>query len=109
MYLLERCSLFFSFSRQQEGLLIDCGAIGYCTGNESFNLHDQIASVYGIEPSERVPRENVMMTAGVGQGTKTAVMDATIKGVLATGNIIDSTAATLPNCDVPLLLGELLA
>ena len=46
-----------------------------------------------------------MTIAGVGAGTKTAVENSGIRGVLATGDTIDFTAATLPDSDIPMLLG----
>ena len=48
--------MVYHFSRLQEGLLIDCGAIGNCTGDEPLNLHDKKAAAFGLGPSERIPR-----------------------------------------------------
>ena len=97
--------MVYHFSRLQDGLLIDCGAIGKCTGDIPVEHHDAKAAKYGLSPSTREPREGAMTIAGVGAGTNTAVENSKIRGVLATGDTLDFTAATLPDSDIPMLLG----
>ena len=97
--------LVYHFGQLQEGLLVDCGAIGNCSGDVPIRIHDKKAAAYGLPPSVRTKRESAMNLAGVGQGVQTALDDSVVKGVLSSGDTIDYKAATLPNSDVPMLLG----
>ena len=95
----------YMLSRVVDGLLVDCGALGNCTGSHQVIRHDQAAAAHGLPPSTHSTRPKPMSLSGVGDGVKVCREDAHVQGYLEGDRDIRYDAAVLPDSDVPSLLG----
>ena len=85
----------------KEGLLVDTGAVDNLTGLDYIQRQDAAAMRYNLKTNwEQLDKPKRL--SGVGDHTKTCTHQATVHGVLETGDLVTYTAPVIPGAPSPI-------